>query len=191
MVNHFYKLLISTLTVGAGSSHFKVYLIGVVETVYITLYQRGLFKSSSTRALNESHADALTHELNNDGSIAVITGGDSGIGLEICKGLLKAGFHVIIGIYIMSYTCKININIIYFQGTHSVKSGEGVLDALENMTCSKEKISCIQLDLTSYKSVLNFVDKVKEKIPKKNIQLLISKVDKLLMIKKYKYNDFF
>lgn len=90
---------------------FKVYFIGVVETVYITLCQRGLFKNSSTRAMNESHVDALSNESNNDGSIAVITGGDSGIGLEICKGLLDAGFHVIIGIY---FYCVLHINIDIF-----------------------------------------------------------------------------
>lgn len=79
-------------------TYFKVYFIGVVETVYIALCQRGLFKSSSTRVMNESHVDELARESKNDGQIAVITGGDSGIGLEICRGLLDAGFHVIIGI---------------------------------------------------------------------------------------------
>lgn len=93
----------------------KVYFIGIVETIYITLCQRGLFKLSSTRLMNESHVDTLALESKNDGSIAVITGGDSGIGLEICKGLLDAGFHVIIGIYFSKIVCYTHtaIHILY------------------------------------------------------------------------------
>ncbi|GAA5808363.1 hypothetical protein MFLAVUS_001754 [Mucor flavus] len=102
----------------------KVYIIGVVETIYITLCQRGLFEWSSTLTKNENYVDTLVNEhTDNEGSIAVITGGDSGIGLEITKGLLGAGFH---------------------------------------------------LDLTSFKSVQNFVRQVQAKVPKKNIQLLIN-----------------
>jgi hypothetical protein len=81
----------------------KVYLIGIVETVYITLRKRGLFTGSITQSAHESQIDELVqHYVNNkeqnDSLLAVITGGDSGIGLEICKGLLDAGYQVIIGI---------------------------------------------------------------------------------------------
>lgn len=78
----------------------KVYIIGVVETIYIALCQRGLFEQSSTLEENENYVNTFINEhTNNEGSIAVITGGDSGIGLEITKGLLGAGFHVIIGTF--------------------------------------------------------------------------------------------
>lgn len=77
----------------------RVYLIGIFETVYIAICKRGLFKDSLSQQMNEHQVDTLiqsyqgtTHE-----QIAVITGGDSGIGLEICRGLLEAGFRVIIG----------------------------------------------------------------------------------------------
>ncbi|KAI7896104.1 uncharacterized protein EV154DRAFT_493500 [Mucor mucedo] len=145
----------------------KVYFIGVVETIYITLCQRGLFKSSSTRSMNESHVDTLALGSKNDGSIAVITGGDSGIGLEICRGLLDAGFHVIIG-------------------THSVKSCEAVIDSLQKAT-SSDKISSIHLDLTNYQSVRDFVDQIQLKVPKKNIQLLINNAG--IMNTDYKMTD--
>jgi hypothetical protein len=84
------------------STFFKVYLIGVVETIYITLCKRGLLKSSTTHAFNKEHVDTLVSEYNNNEALqqlAVITGGDSGIGLEISRALLNAGFHVIIGRY--------------------------------------------------------------------------------------------
>ncbi|KAI8095552.1 hypothetical protein BDF21DRAFT_406172 [Thamnidium elegans] len=133
----------------------KVYIIGVVETIYITLCQRGLFEWSSTLTKNENYVDTLVNEhTDNEGSIAIITGGDSGIGLEITKGLLGAGFHVIIG-------------------THFEKSHEGFINALQKNVTS-DKVTCIQLDLTRFESVQNFVQQVQAKIPKKSIQLLIN-----------------
>lgn len=85
----------------------KVYIIGVVETIYITLCHRGLFEGSSTQSKNENYVDMFVSEHNDyEGSIAVITGGDSGIGLEITKGLIEAGFHVIIGTFDICVTIK-------------------------------------------------------------------------------------
>lgn len=76
----------------------RVYLIGIFETIYIALCKRGLFKNSLSQQLNEQQVDTLVQSYENAAlQTAVITGGDSGIGLEICKGLLGAGFHVIIG----------------------------------------------------------------------------------------------
>lgn len=81
---------------------FKVYIIGIVETIYIALRKRGHFKESITQVQNENHTDEMVQRFIKDGNttsppLAVVTGGDSGIGLEICKGLLHAGYHVIIG----------------------------------------------------------------------------------------------
>lgn len=75
----------------------RVYLVGIFETIYIALCKRNLFKESSvsttpTRPIN----DVIQSYTANPG-LAVVTGGDSGIGYEVCKGLLKAGFCVIIG----------------------------------------------------------------------------------------------
>lgn len=73
----------------------KVYLIGIVETLYIVCCKRGLF-GAMDQSGNEAQVDALIPTLD-ENRLAVITGGDSGIGFEICKGLLLANFHVIIG----------------------------------------------------------------------------------------------
>lgn len=81
---------------------FKVYIVGIVETIYIALRKRGYFKESITQVESENHTDEIVQRFIEDGNttsspLAVVTGGDSGIGLEICKGLLHAGYHVIIG----------------------------------------------------------------------------------------------
>lgn len=76
----------------------RVYLIGIFETIYIALCKRGLLKNSLSQQMNEHQVDTLVQSYENTKpKTAVITGGDSGIGVEICKGLLDAGFHVIIG----------------------------------------------------------------------------------------------
>lgn len=85
---------------------FKVYIIGIIETVYIALRKRGYFKNSITQVQNENHTDEIVERFNQDGistmpPLAVITGGDSGIGFEISKGLLLAGYRVIIGTIIV------------------------------------------------------------------------------------------
>lgn len=64
--------------------------------------------------------------------------------------------------------------MLHFQGTHSEKSHESFINALQTNATS-DKVTCIQLDLTSFKSAQNFVRQVQAKVPKKNIQLLISK----------------
>lgn len=83
----------------------KVYLIGILETIYIAVYKRGLFPSSITKEENEAKVSQLidryleSHKQDNQQPIAVITGGDSGIGLEITKSLKRCGFELIIGLY--------------------------------------------------------------------------------------------
>lgn len=75
----------------------KVYLIGILETFYIVICKRGLF-NSPTQMENEAKIDTFIQaNVVDEPRIAVMTGGDSGIGFEICKGLLLANFHVIIG----------------------------------------------------------------------------------------------
>ncbi|KAL9557057.1 hypothetical protein MBANPS3_001583 [Mucor bainieri] len=134
----------------------RVYLIGIFETIYIALCKRGLFKHSLSQHANEQQVDTLvqSHE-NTAPQTAVITGGDSGIGLEICKGLLEAGFRVIIG-------------------TRSMNVGQRAVDALKKQTGS-DTVSCVELDLTLFKSVKNFATEIKKKVPQYQIQLLISK----------------
>ncbi|KAK4514560.1 uncharacterized protein ATC70_002158 [Mucor velutinosus] len=133
----------------------RVYLIGIFETVYIALCKRGLFKHSLSQHLNEQQVDTLMQSYENTTpQTAVITGGDSGIGLEICKGLLGSGFHVI-------------------MGTRSLELGQRAVDSLKKQTGS-DKVSCIELDLTLFRSVKKFAAEIKKKIPQYQLQLLIN-----------------
>ncbi|RCI01843.1 Retinol dehydrogenase 13 [Rhizopus stolonifer] len=132
----------------------RVYLIGIFETIYIALCQRGLFNASTTKDINEQQVDAIARLFQGNQALAVITGGDSGIGLEICKVLLKAGFRVVIG-------------------TRSIETCQKIIEELQSLTGS-DKVSCIPLDLTSFRSVRDFVDQVKLIAPKRDIQLLIN-----------------
>jgi NADP-dependent 3-hydroxy acid dehydrogenase YdfG len=59
-------------------------------------------------------------------------------------------------------------------GAHSEKSCEEAIKVLQRSTGS-DKVSCLQLDLASFKSVKNFAAQIQEKISKKNIDLLISR----------------
>lgn len=69
----------------------KVYIIGILETLTIVLYKRTSFYKE-----NENIDHSINYKKSNP--TAVITGGDSGIGLELVNRLLEAQFHVIIGL---------------------------------------------------------------------------------------------
>ncbi|KAI9276404.1 hypothetical protein BY458DRAFT_505777 [Sporodiniella umbellata] len=106
----------------------KVYIIGVVETIIIAIYRRGLFfDQTSEKSIEEKKA--LT---------AVITGGDSGIGLEITKSLIEAHYHVIIGT-----RCK-----------------EQCHRAIEPFLGNKGTVSIFELDLANFDSVHAFAFEV-------------------------------
>lgn len=73
----------------------RVYFLGVFECL-INTFQKSIWTSQyigredQIQALVESARDAETPRL------AVVTGGDSGIGCELTKALLQSGVHVII-----------------------------------------------------------------------------------------------
>lgn len=52
--------------------------------------------------------------------------------------------------------------------------GQKAVDSLKKQTGS-DKVSCIELDLTLFKSVKKFVAEIKKKVPQYQLQLLISK----------------
>ncbi|KAI8387468.1 hypothetical protein BD560DRAFT_382589 [Blakeslea trispora] len=133
----------------------RVYLIGIFETLYIASCYRGLFKQATTYKANEQLVDEWTHAYKGPRGIAVITGGDSGIGLEITHHLLVAGFQVILG-------------------THSIEQCRKVMSEELQQFTESGKISYISLDLASISSVRSFAEQVKLKVPNKDIQLLIN-----------------
>ncbi|ORE02337.1 hypothetical protein BCV72DRAFT_175105, partial [Rhizopus microsporus var. microsporus] len=60
------------------------------------------------------------HKLDNQQPIAVITGGDSGIGLEITKSLNRCGFELIIGLYdTISHVKICELDLADFSSVHS------------------------------------------------------------------------
>ncbi|EIE83307.1 hypothetical protein RO3G_08012 [Rhizopus delemar RA 99-880] len=66
----------------------------------------------------------------NETPTAVITGGDSGIGLEITRSLLQAGFHVIIG---LNYTNAFVFDSVYkFASEVKLELSERKIDVLIN-----------------------------------------------------------
>jgi NAD(P)-dependent dehydrogenase (short-subunit alcohol dehydrogenase family) len=80
------------------------------------------------------------------GKVAIVTGGNAGIGVETCYFLLRAGYHVIIG-------CR------------SVKLGEEAVAYLkseaEKVNLRKVNVEVIPLDLASQQSISEFVTTVK------------------------------
>lgn len=60
------------------------------------------------------------------------------------------------------------------KGTRSIEFCQNVIDDLKKQTGS-DKVSCIDVDLTLFKSVKRFVAEIKKRIPQYEIQLLISK----------------
>ncbi|ORY99434.1 hypothetical protein BCR43DRAFT_472122 [Syncephalastrum racemosum] len=76
----------------------RVYAIGVIETITTVLWKRGWL--GTQRHTSEETVDNIVRDYIDShprpGRVALITGGDSGIGLQIVCGLLRAGFHVIL-----------------------------------------------------------------------------------------------
>ncbi|KAI8983542.1 hypothetical protein BDB01DRAFT_791200 [Pilobolus umbonatus] len=136
----------------------KVYILGIVETIYIALFKRGLL-TGDTQVNTEKAIDTSIHHYTDTHShehpIAIITGGDSGIGLEVTKGLLMAGYHVIIGSRLSSSICNT------------------IIQKLQIETSNKQ-VSHLELDLTSLESVHAFASLVKERVPRQQIRLLIN-----------------
>lgn len=83
---------------------------------------------------------------------AVITGADGGMGSEITKAVVMAGYHVIM----VCYTS--------FKGEE--KKSRIILDT------GNEDIEVVQADLSSMESVVDAVDKIKDKTP--SVELLMN-----------------
>ncbi|CEG72740.1 hypothetical protein RMATCC62417_08240 [Rhizopus microsporus] len=136
----------------------KVYLIGILETIYIAVYKRGLFPSSITKEENEAKVSQLidryleSHKQDNQQPIAVITGGDSGIGLEITKSLKRCGFELIIG----------------------TRSKELCEKLIGPFSTPKGHVEICELDLADFSSVHSFASRVKSILNGRRIDLLIN-----------------
>jgi NAD(P)-dependent dehydrogenase (short-subunit alcohol dehydrogenase family) len=90
---------------------------------------------------------------NQKGKIAIITGGNTGLGFEISKQLAKRGATVIIA-------CRTS------------SKGENAIQQIEATLKRPIKASVIPLDLTKIESIKNFAQKFKEKYSK--LDLLIN-----------------
>ena len=60
------------------------------------------------------------------------------------------------------------------KGTRSMELGQRAVDSLKKQTGS-DKVSCVELDLTLFRSFKKFAAEIKKKVPQYQLQLLISK----------------
>ncbi|KAI9492642.1 hypothetical protein BDB00DRAFT_827479 [Zychaea mexicana] len=126
---------------------FRVYAIGVVDTVATVLWKR-IIEANTAEQLVRTYATS-NNKVNNNSRLCIITGGDSGIGLEVARGLREAGLRVIIA----SRTAE-----------HAQQAKAHLGDDVE----------CLTVELTSIKSVRQFAAKVKRMVPKGGIDILIN-----------------
>ncbi|ORX44916.1 NAD(P)-binding protein [Hesseltinella vesiculosa] len=136
------------------TTFISVYLLGMFETLSIVLWKRGLLGSP-----NQSHVEQLIDHLTRHRRLdrvplAIITGGDSGIGFEISCGLLRAGFQVILA-------------------SRSATLATEAQKKMHSLTKSN-RTSFYVLDLCSYASVHSFVNHIKDTYPRGAIDLLIN-----------------
>ncbi|CAO3622153.1 unnamed protein product [Cunninghamella blakesleeana] len=139
---------------------FRVYFLGIIETVVILFWKRGLF-GGNTNINTEKAIDQLIqqYQINTTSDkqqqrSAIITGADSGIGFEIAKSLLKAGYHVIIA-------------------SRTTVLGEQAQLRLQQLTGSS-KITFYTMDLCSFESVHRFIQQMKTVFKQGDIDVLIN-----------------
>ncbi|KAG2220453.1 hypothetical protein INT45_004195, partial [Circinella minor] len=123
----------------------RVYAIGIVDTLSTVVWRR-LVKANDIGQFLYTFKEK--HEQSN--RLCILTGGDSGIGLEIARGLLEAGVKVIIASRSIEFAQKVKIQL------------------------GSDNMDFLIMDLTSFKSVYQFVDQVKKMIPKGGIDILIN-----------------
>ncbi|KAI9261646.1 hypothetical protein BDA99DRAFT_538034 [Phascolomyces articulosus] len=123
----------------------RVYAIGVVDTIATVLWRRTV-KANTMGHLLKMYGK----QQQEPDRLCIITGGDSGIGLEIARGLLQDGLRVVIA----SRTTE-------FMQQAKAQLGD-------------KNVEYLIVDLTSFKSIQQFVEQVKTKIPKGGIDILIN-----------------
>ncbi|KAG0166138.1 hypothetical protein DFQ28_009039 [Apophysomyces sp. BC1034] len=150
------------------STFTRTYLIGMIEALLNVIFKRGLFgcppRASFERAVDyfvEQYRKAHPDERSN----AVVTGGDTGIGFEIARGLLEAGFHVIIETGIEKEPIA--------TASQTPEAGEAAQTKLQDIT-GNQNVSYVKLNLLSHDNVLSFCDEVMTKIPRGQLNLLIN-----------------
>ncbi|KAI9318219.1 hypothetical protein BX666DRAFT_1606047 [Dichotomocladium elegans] len=130
------------------STYLRVYVIGVTDTISTLFWRRGL----SGQVLYDRAIERLIQSYAQSGQTALVTGGDSGIGFEITRGLLQAGFTVII----------------------ASRTPELAERAKEKLGKDSDRLKYMTVDLASFKSVQGFVAQVKKALPKGGIDVLIN-----------------
>lgn len=86
------------------------------------------------------------------GKVAIVTGGNTGIGLETAKDLAKRGARVVIA-------------------SRNMEKGNKAVDEIKTYSAN-EAVEVMQLDLNTFKSVLNFIQQIKKTLPQ--VDLLVN-----------------
>ncbi|KAF7722963.1 hypothetical protein EC973_002474 [Apophysomyces ossiformis] len=139
------------------STYTRTYLIGMLEALLNVIFKRALF-GFPPRAAFEKAVDFYVEEFrkaNPDKRFnAVVTGGDRGIGFEIARGLLEAGFHVIIA-------------------SQTPENGAAAQTKLQSIT-GNQNVQYVKVNLLSHDSVVSFCEEIMTMVPCGQLDLLIN-----------------
>lgn len=130
--------------------HLKLALLILLEIIYNILYLNNI----------ERFTDTTYSKLRYKNLVCIITGANSGVGLETAKCLSIIGYEVILGIFVLKLACR------------NVAKAEKA--AKEIRSHNKDaKLRVIKLDLCSKDSIHEFV---------KNFNLYYKKLDLLISL---------
>ncbi|KAF9920430.1 hypothetical protein FBU30_009760 [Linnemannia zychae] len=121
--------------------YVTVHLVGMAE-ICCNIWQRRKqpdieAQSKKRRQAWIDQVKAVTTQIGSSPRVAIVTGGNAGLGLHTSKALVEAGYRVIIA-------CR------------SVKKGAEAAKAIEEETGIKDMVSVMALDLSSFESIQAF-----------------------------------
>jgi hypothetical protein len=161
----------------------KVYFLGVFECI-INTFQKYILPSQ--QGSRDNQIESLIAEARDNQSrkktLAVITGGDSGIGLELAKALIDSGMDIIISEYISFVWVSINdlgmepgLIDLLSAGRSDRQLQNAVQRVKASVNANDDQISGIKLELSNFEDVHGFVRKLKNHLDGRPVDIFVSK----------------